>query len=330
MFFLLAYVLGPFVAAEDRPAFRWPDRSRAARSDRQHDSRDQPPSRRAIRAAASQGPWGQGARGSTTPHTPGHAPPRPPSISRRTPRPLGGANDEAAEVHSDPRALSREHQWTLAVPSATVGPGRQPRREGRCRSPPSRVRNRLAGRSVPGVVKPVDQRNCLERQLQRATPERTLARSSPRLVSHRAHGERQPREHPDTPRYLAGRKSGFRGVGSRMEELRERLKANLAQATLAMEAAAADPFPVTASGYVREHPGWAVASRCDDAAGRSRGSCGLLGRSCRRMLRTRLPSWWPAGRWREAPTACLSEREGVTVERCMRLRLRVRVSIPPE
>jgi hypothetical protein len=26
VFFVLAYVLGPFVAAEDRPAFRWPDR----------------------------------------------------------------------------------------------------------------------------------------------------------------------------------------------------------------------------------------------------------------------------------------------------------------
>jgi hypothetical protein len=33
-----------------------------------------------------------------------------------------------------------------------------------------------------------------------------------------------------------------------------------------MEVASADPFPVTASGYVREHPGFAVASRCDDAA----------------------------------------------------------------
>ena len=50
-----------------------------------------------------------------------------------------------------------------------------------------------------------------------------------------------------------------------MEELQERLKANLAQAKAAMEAAAADPFPVTGSGYVREHPGFAVASRCDDA-----------------------------------------------------------------
>lgn len=51
-----------------------------------------------------------------------------------------------------------------------------------------------------------------------------------------------------------------------MEELRERLRANLEAAKVAMEAAAADPFPVTGSGYVREHPGFAVASRCDDAA----------------------------------------------------------------
>ena len=51
-----------------------------------------------------------------------------------------------------------------------------------------------------------------------------------------------------------------------MDELLERLRANLAQAKAAMEAAQADPFPVTGSGYVREHPGFAVASRCDDAA----------------------------------------------------------------
>jgi hypothetical protein len=46
-----------------------------------------------------------------------------------------------------------------------------------------------------------------------------------------------------------------------MDELHARLKVNLAQAQVAMEAAAADPFPVTGSGYVREHPGFAVASR---------------------------------------------------------------------
>ena len=39
-----------------------------------------------------------------------------------------------------------------------------------------------------------------------------------------------------------------------MDELQERLRANLAQAKAAMEVASADPFPVTASGYVREHP----------------------------------------------------------------------------
>jgi hypothetical protein len=46
-----------------------------------------------------------------------------------------------------------------------------------------------------------------------------------------------------------------------VEGLQERLRANLEQAKVAMEAAAADPFPVTGSGYVREHPGFAVASR---------------------------------------------------------------------